>query len=42
VAHDEFEVIDWPAIFQVTPTPFSQAVDATFNDPQYSRVVLDF
>ncbi|RMC99273.1 NAD-dependent epimerase/dehydratase family protein [Aquitalea palustris] len=42
VAHDEFEVIDWPTIFQVTPTPFSQAVDATFNDPQYSRVVLDF
>ena len=42
VAHDEFEVIDWPAIFQVTPTPFSKAVDATFNDPQYSRVVLDF
>lgn len=42
VAHDEFEVIDWPAIFQVTATPFSQAVDATFNDPQYSRVVLDF
>jgi len=42
VAHDEFEVIDWPTIFQVTPTPFSQAVDATFNDPQYSRIVLDF
>jgi len=42
VAHDEFEVIDWPTIFQVTPTPFSHAVDATFNDPQYSRVVLDF
>ncbi|WP_062789184.1 NAD-dependent epimerase/dehydratase family protein [Aquitalea pelogenes] len=42
VAHDEFEVIDWPDIFQVTPTPFSKAVDATFNDPQYSRVVLDF
>ena len=42
VAHDEFEVIDWPQIFNVTPTPFAQAVDATFNDPQYSHIVLAF
>lgn len=42
VAHDEFEVIDWPGIFGVTPTPFAQAIEATFNDPAYSRVVLDF
>jgi nucleoside-diphosphate-sugar epimerase len=42
VAHDEFEVIDWPLIFGVTPTPFAQAIDATFNDPVYGKVVLEF
>lgn len=42
VAPDEFEVIDWPAIFHVTPTPFAKAVHNTFNDPAYSKVVLEF
>ncbi len=42
VAHDEFEVIDWPGIFGVTPTPFAAAIDQTFNDPAYGHVVLDF
>ena len=42
VAHDEFEVIDWPGIFDVKATPFALAVDRTFNDPQYSKVVLEF
>jgi nucleoside-diphosphate-sugar epimerase len=42
VAHDEFEVIDWPGIFQVEPTPFSRAIDETFNDPVYSGVALEF
>ncbi|RYF02316.1 MAG: NAD-dependent epimerase/dehydratase family protein [Comamonadaceae bacterium] len=42
VAHDEFEVIDWPGIFGVQATPFAQAIDETFNHPQYSRVVLEF
>lgn len=42
VARDEFEVIDWPGIFGVTPTPFAKAIDVTYNDPAYSRVVLDF
>lgn len=42
VAHDEFEVIDWPAIFNVTPTPFAKAIDETFHDPVYSKVVLEF
>ncbi|NTV21837.1 MAG: NAD-dependent epimerase/dehydratase family protein [Chlorobium limicola] len=42
IAGDEFEVIDWPGIFSVSPTPFARAVDETFNDPQYSRVVLEF
>lgn len=42
VAHDEFEVIDWPTRFGVTATPFARAVDETFNDPAYGRVVLEF
>ncbi len=41
-ADDEFEVIDWPGIFGVEPTPFKQAVQQTFNHPQYSQVDLDF
>jgi nucleoside-diphosphate-sugar epimerase len=39
---DEFEVIDWPEIFGVSYTPFSIALDETFNDPIYSKVVLEF
>lgn len=42
VAHDEFEVIDWPDIFNVRATPFAQAIDETFNDPIYSKVTLEF
>ena len=41
-AKDEFEVIDWPGIFGVTYTPFSKAIDETFNDPVYSKVILEF
>lgn len=41
-ARDEFEVIDWPGIFGVKPTPFAQAIDETFNDPVYGKVVLEF
>lgn len=42
VAHDEFEVIDWPGIFSVQATPFTKAIDETFNDPTYSKVTLEF
>jgi len=42
VAHDEFEVIDWPGIFSVRPTPFATAIHQTFNDPAYGKVVLEF
>ena len=42
VAHDEFEVIDWPDLFGVSPTPFSVAIEETFTDPLYSKVVLKF
>ena len=41
-ASDEFEVIDWPNIFDVKYTSFSEAIDTTFNDPVYSKVILDF
>lgn len=41
-AKDEFEVIDWPGIFGVPYTPFSKAVNETFNDPTYSKVILEF
>lgn len=41
-AKDEFEVIDWPGIFGVPYTPFTRAIDETFNDPVYSKVVLEF
>ena len=42
VAKDEFEVIDWPGIFNVPSTPFKAAIDETFNDPRYSSVVMEF
>jgi nucleoside-diphosphate-sugar epimerase len=42
VAPDEFEVIDWPGMFGVTPTPFAEAIEETFNDPRYGKVVLEF
>lgn len=42
VAHDEFEVIDWPGIFGVRPTAFRDAIAETFNDPTYSPVTLNF
>ncbi len=42
VAKDEFEVIDWPGIFQVPYTPFAKAIDETFNDPAFSKVILEF
>jgi hypothetical protein len=42
VAPDEFEVIDWPGIFGVTPTPFAEAIEETFNDPRYGKVALEF
>ena len=42
IAPDEFEVIDWPEIFGVKSTPFSKAIDETFNDPIYSKVFLEF
>lgn len=42
VAGDEFEVVDWEAIFGVQATPFPVAIEETFNDPRYSHIVLEF
>lgn len=42
IARDEFEVTDWPGMFGVASTPFKQAVQETFCDPHYSKVVLEF
>ncbi len=39
---DVFEVIDWPAIFNVPATPLREALDITFNHPTYSKVELAF
>jgi nucleoside-diphosphate-sugar epimerase len=41
-AGDEFEVIDWPAIFSVPCTPFATAIAETFSHPVYSSVALEF
>lgn len=42
VAKDEFAVIDWPSIFGVTSTPFHKAIEETFTDPHYSKIILEF
>jgi nucleoside-diphosphate-sugar epimerase len=42
VTPDVFEVIDWPGIFGVTPTPLRQAFYETFRDPRYSQIALEF
>ena len=42
VTPDVFEVIDWPQIFGVRSTPLKEALEATFRDPVYSKIVLDF
>jgi nucleoside-diphosphate-sugar epimerase len=42
VTPDVFEVIDWPGIFSVRSTPLKEAFYATFRDPVYSGVTLEF
>jgi nucleoside-diphosphate-sugar epimerase len=39
---DIFEVIDWPTLFGVKPTPLEQAFEQTFLHPVYSKVVLEY
>ena len=42
VAPDDFEVIDWPTLFDVKATPFADAFDETFRHPIYSKIELEF
>ena len=42
VTPDVFEVIDWPGIFGVASTPLRTAIEETYLDPDYGRVVLEF
>jgi nucleoside-diphosphate-sugar epimerase len=42
IAPDEFDVIDWPRIFGVPSTPFAAAIEETFGDLRYGKVVLEF
>jgi nucleoside-diphosphate-sugar epimerase len=42
VTPDVFEVIDWPGIFGIQATPLQEALRTTFQDPVYSKVVLEF
>jgi nucleoside-diphosphate-sugar epimerase len=42
VKSDEFEIIDWPNIFNVSATPFIEAIEETFIDSKYSKITLDF
>lgn len=42
VADDKFELIPWWDIFEVESTPFEQAMFETFNDPKYSKIILEF
>ena len=42
VADDYFELIPWWEIFEVESTPFEKAMNETFNDPTYSKYVLEF
>ncbi|MEB3319091.1 MAG: NAD-dependent epimerase/dehydratase family protein [Cyanobacteriota bacterium] len=41
-AGDEFEVIDWPGIFKVTPTPLSEALRIAYGDSDLARVEIPF
>ncbi|MFN6131977.1 MAG: NAD-dependent epimerase/dehydratase family protein [Synechococcaceae cyanobacterium] len=41
-AGDEFEVIDWPGIFSVTPTPLLDALRITYQDRRFSQVEMPF
>jgi nucleoside-diphosphate-sugar epimerase len=42
VMPEVFPVIDWPGIFGVEATPLRRALEETYLDPAYGRVVLEF
>ena len=41
-AGDQFEVIDWPKIFNVRPTKLEDALKITHNHPKYSKIKIPF
>ena len=41
-AGDEFELIDWPGIFGVQPTPLADALRITYRDSRFSSVAMPF
>jgi nucleoside-diphosphate-sugar epimerase len=42
ITKEEFEIIDWPHVFNVTPTAFPRAIEETFQHPDYSQIKLNF
>lgn len=42
VTPDEFEIIDWPTIFDIPTTPLADALEQTFQDPVFSKITLEF
>ena len=42
VIPEEFPIIDWPGRFGFQATPFPEAVNETYNDPDHSDVFLEF
>lgn len=41
-AGDQFEVIDWPGLFHVTPTPLAEALRITYQDPRFASLEMPF
>jgi nucleoside-diphosphate-sugar epimerase len=41
-AGDRFEVIDWPAIFQVAPTPLADAIRLTYTDSRFRDLEIPY
>lgn len=42
VIPEEFPVVDWPSIFDVKATTIQEALTETFQNQQYSQIVLEF
>ena len=42
VLPETFPVIDWPQMFDVTPTPLHDAIRESYLDSTYGNIVLDF
>ncbi len=41
-AGDEFEVINWPGIFKVNPTPLNDALRIAYADSEFARIEIPF